>query len=529
MASGAAIAAAGLAVRSEEAPRGQLAEGKRAPACDSSGVSPTSALRLAYPLAAALALAACGSPPVAAPDGGGVQLDAGPLDGGAFDAGLADAGALDGGGVDGGGVDGGPADAGPADAGPLDGGRDAGQALFDAGPAPVGELHPELGELTLIQLDLPPGVLLRTGEAAIVVGPDGTLALIDVGAASHADELVDAVRELNTRWLTPARGYRARTPLEVEWVVLTHFHGDHIGAFERLSSGTDALRITRGVVHRGFVDVGAGLNAGDYQALCTALRGPLAALDRPLCASSSPAPCDPATFRGSSPASGCTGLFKGDLSDPGDDGQGAPTFLPLGGGARLTLLGADGFASDGVQAVAAPAFGVDENNEENARSVAGLVSHGAFCFLFAGDLSGSGQAGEPDLESHLVAQAAPLLGPLGVDVVHANHHARRTSSNARFVSATAPADGRIRHVVAGINAAYANSPHPEVLAAWEQGGRLAQGAFVATRKAPAGSSSPRFIEAGGNVVVRTLQGGRGYRLQAPATGLLLTARSVRDP
>ena len=80
----------------------------------------------------------------------------------------------------------------------------------------------------------------------------------DVGNSNHDDEVRAAIRELNTVWLTPARGYSARAPLEVEWIVLTHFRADHVGAFEALFSGADPIVLTGGVVHRGFVDVGAG-------------------------------------------------------------------------------------------------------------------------------------------------------------------------------------------------------------------------------------------------------------------------------
>ena len=220
------------------------------------------------------------------------------------------------------------------------------------------------------------------------------------------------------------------------------------------------LELTRGVIHRGFVDVGAGTNASDFADLCTQLRGPLASKNIALCTASPDSPC---TITGRAPATSCAGLTRGDLARTDDDANGTPSFIDLGSGARLELLGANGFMLQGNTPVASPAFGVADVNEENARSVVGLVRHGAFRFLFAGDLSGSGQSTEPDLESFLVNSAPEAFGTLGIDVTHANHHARKTSSNMTYVQAAAPDDGRARSVIAGINTAYVNSPHQETL------------------------------------------------------------------
>jgi hypothetical protein len=138
----------------------------------------------------------------------------------------------------------------------------------------------------------------------------------------------------------------------------------------------------------------------------------------------------------------------------------------------------------------------------------------SFRFLFAGDLSGSGASTEPDVESFVVTNNAALFAPLGVDVAHANHHARKTSSNPTWVGTAAPSDGRARNVIAGINTAYVNSPHQETLDAWLTGNRLGAGRFVVTTRAPAAGTSPLLVDAGGRVVFQTIQGGDGYWLQS---------------
>ena len=398
-------------------------------------------------------------------------------------------------------------DAAPGDAGP-----------FAPGPEPTSPLRPVPGEVTVYQLDLPPGAALKSGEAELIVGPDGTLVLIDTGNSSHDDDIRALIYDLDTSALTPERGFPARTPRQVDWVVLTHFHGDHIGGFSDLLLAGAPLEGVRGVVHRGFVDVGAALNASDYGDLCTALRGGLAALDLPLCVADTPAPCDAASFVGAYPALACPGLLAGDLADPGDDGDGVPAYLDLGGGARLTFLAADARLGDGR---AASPFGVsDDNNEENARSLVFLLTYGCFRMHFGGDLTGSGETGVPDVETFLVGSlGADVYGARGVDVVHVHHHARDTSSNAAFVALTAPLDGRARNLVAGISPAYLGSPYAAVLARWLDGDRLAGGRFWVPEVAAGGASADALVVAGGPVILQTLQAGLGYRVQAAGATL----------
>jgi hypothetical protein len=364
------------------------------------------------------------------------------------------------------------------------------------------------------------------GEASVIVGPDGTLVLVDLGNSNHDDDVRDFVHALNTQHLTPTRGFPSRAPLQVEWVVLTHYHADHIGGAPGLLGGGSPLALVHGVVHRGLVDLGPGANEADVESLCGLLRDSLAAKDWPLCEAAAPAPCNPAQWSGTYPAAACAGLRRGHL---GGSPSGAPTWLSLGAGARLTLAGADGFAVDAAGVTARAPFGTTDVNEENARSVVGVVSHGGFRYWFGGDLTGSGAATEPDVESHVVARTAPLLwSGLGVDVAHASHHARRTSSNAALVESLAPADGRSRSVVAGLNAAYLGSPHEEVVARWTGSARLGDGLFWTTHVAPGGATGAALVDADGPVIVQTIQGGRGYRVQAAGASLRSAAyRSLR--
>lgn len=401
-------------------------------------------------------------------------------------------------------------EAGATDAGTTDATTPKGP--FDPGPKPTTKLEPVFGELTIIQLDLPPGITVRIGESAIIVGPDGTTVLVDVGNSAHDDEVRAALKDLNTNALTPARGFPARGAMDVDYVLVTHFHGDHVGAFEQLLGGDEPLVIKKGVIHRGWVDVGSAVNENDFTFFCETLQGTMKAKDMGLCSAATPAPCS--DFASNVPATNCDGLLKGDLAKPEDDGAKKPSFVDLGGGARLDLLAANGWVLAGDKVVAAPAFGHEDTNEENGRSLAGMISYGAFRYHFAGDMTGTGQSTEPDIESLLVTQSASVYGALGVDVAHANHHARRTSSNASFIAKLAPKDGKARNVVAGVNGAYLGSPYEEVLTGWADDDRLATGLFWLTGTSVGGASHPKMVNAEGQVIVATIQKGDGYWVQA---------------
>lgn len=401
--------------------------------------------------------------------------------------------------------------------------------VFDPGPEPTVPITPVVGEVTIIQLDVT-STIPALGEAAIIVGPDGTVVLLDIGNASHDDDVRAALTDLNTNHLTPANGFTARTPLQVEWIVITHMHGDHVGGFDDLLVDTaEPAQVTRGIVHRGFVDIGPALNDGDYEVMCAAMRGTYAGVDYPLCESAVAPSCTFGDLSDVHAANGCPGLHVGDLDDPGDDGAGAPTYIDLGDGARLTIVAANAHVSNGTTAVAAPAFGHTDSNEENARSLAGIISHGDFRYHFGGDMTGAGTATEPDIESHLVATAGPTFyGALGVDVAHLHHHVRNTSSNATLVGALAPNDGLSRNAIGGISEAHFNSPHAETLQAWGDANRLGEGRIWITRGATGGDTHPALVVANGHVILQTIQLGLGYRVQAAGAALFsLPFESVR--
>ncbi len=99
-----------------------------------------------------------------------------------------------------------------------------------AAPEAAPELDPD-AELWIIQLDIDSWSI---GESTLVIGPDGSSVLIDVGNDSHADTIEAAVD-----------AYLGHPP---DYVLLTHQHADHIGAVDDLGFVPREALLWRGPV-----------------------------------------------------------------------------------------------------------------------------------------------------------------------------------------------------------------------------------------------------------------------------------------
>jgi len=86
--------------------------------------------------------------------------------------------------------------------------------------------------MTIEQIGLTEGLL---GESALVIGPDGTSVLIDVGWG-HKDDILTAAE-------------RSGLGDTVDWVILTHDDPDHVGSYDNLFTKRNApLTLTNEVV-----------------------------------------------------------------------------------------------------------------------------------------------------------------------------------------------------------------------------------------------------------------------------------------
>ena len=388
----------------------------------------------------------------------------------------------------------------PHDVGPCPrcaGDAGANAACDDALSLPAERLWPAPGELFYMQLGLP-GVAL--GESALVVGPDGTSVLIDVGNDSHDDNVAAWVTAVHARM--NGLGFAARPTASIDHVVVTHFHADH---GDGLREVLRRLPLRGRVIYRGLVDLAAA-NADTAAEVCAA--APASTLS--LCVAEAPAGCDPSGWRGGRPAVACPGLAGGDLLAGNSSGVG---HLRLGA-ARMEFLAVDGrIGGDSYEALVGPMRG--DSNGENARSLVALLRHGPFRLLLAGDLTGGSSDTDP-VEGFYAARLGAVsdLDGRGVDVLHVSHHGRDTSSSSPWLDRLLPIDGRDRTAVMGVSGGHAGSPHRSVLDALFARGRLGGGAVWTTRVAPFGTRAPGLYDADdGAVIVRTLDGGRGYVVQ----------------
>lgn len=109
----------------------------------------------------------------------------------------------------------------------------------------------DTGVLGLVQLDCEGWI----GEAMLIVGPDGSRVLLDVGNDDHAAYVSEAVERYT--------GER-----DVTAAILTHFHSDHAGGFDDLAVGVGTL-VSRGAVHLDAVSLPDRFAAANRVDLCS--------------------------------------------------------------------------------------------------------------------------------------------------------------------------------------------------------------------------------------------------------------------
>jgi len=151
-------------------------------------------------------------------------------------------------------------------------------------------------------------------------------------------------------------------------------------------------------------------------------------------------------YNGSATTSGCISDWE---TAAADTTAGAPRVapigleIPLGAGAKLTVVAANG------DVIGSSSVNV---SDENDRSIAVLVQHGGFDYLWASDLGGGSGDGtctgrstsQVDVESHVIQAispggAHPLISAGGIDVLNVNHHGSESSTNSTWMNLARPA------------------------------------------------------------------------------------------
>lgn len=269
--------------------------------------------------------------------------------------------------------------------------------------------------MTIEQIGLKSGLL---GESALVIGPDGTSVLIDVGWG-HKGDIMTALE-------------RSELGSSVDWVILTHDDPDHVGSFNNLFTKNNAPLVLNEQVVRWDTDQ-------------------------------------------------------------------LPFTIELGDGAQLTLFVADGrlATADGELDLFAELDDLDRL--DNSHSVAGIITYGAFSYVFAGDMPGGGKS-TPDMEGLIASHASeiPWVPEGGVTMAHVNHHGISTSTNQAWTDWLAP-----RFALLGATNVYLDVPSPEALTALEPHVE----AIWVTETGKFGNENEQTCVAHGSVVVQVATGG----------------------
>jgi len=176
--------------------------------------------------------------------------------------------------------------------------------------------------------------------------------------------------------------------------------------------------------------------------------------------------------------------------------ESGPVELDLGGGAQVRLLAVDGRSHDGRTCAV--------GDDENARSLLGVLSWGAFDYVFAGDLTGGGKD-TPDCEGAYVGTA--LLPE--ADLLHLGHHGIDSATSDAWLDRVFPA-GAHRNALVGANLAYGWAPDQAVIDRVVP--HLGDGRLWVTRKGAFAGDDDKVVEAHGDVVVR-VRGAETYEIE----------------
>lgn len=285
---------------------------------------------------------------------------------------------------------------------------------FKAAPAAVPAVGESLPPFAPGGLDIH-HINTGLGSAAFLVLPDRTTVLIDCGSTIGADRL--------PRFKAPPRPDDSRLPGEwvaryvqrvhprgadapVDYGVVSHFHGDHMGGFP------DFLRHVRikTFLDRGWPDYGA---PGPFE-------GPLAGLYKGALA-------EQAKVYGMK-----IERFRGGANDQIVLRYEAEKYATF----EVRQLAVNGEVWTGEGTTMRRRLDPREPANENALCAALRVRYGAFDYYTGGDLPGPSEKPEVPSARDMESPVAWITGP--VDVAVLNHHGNPDSTTAFFLSVLQP-------------------------------------------------------------------------------------------
>lgn len=274
------------------------------------------------------------------------------------------------------------------------------------------------------------------GNACFCVLPDGTTLLIDVGDFSSADSLrrstiVPDNRKSPARWVADYihEFHPAGKKAQIDYVLLTHFHDDHIGHFYAVSIHPQGQYKLSGITELGtllpiriLIDRGspeAKDKPGEEPAVRQLFAKYLEDYDRFIDYQTKTNKLQHQKFT----VGACKQIKL--LHQP----SAFPDFT-------IKNLFANGeISSNWDSTIVIRKFKQGDQPDENDLSLGIRISYGAFDYYTGGDISGVDGLGTADPAS-MESLAAPVIG--SVDVAVLNHHGDRDSQNEFFVRTIRP-------------------------------------------------------------------------------------------
>ncbi len=218
------------------------------------------------------------------------------------------------------------------------------------------------------QADAPVGLTVvivdvGQGDGIVVKAPDGTVHVIDAGPPGEG-----------TAAMLPV--INSLQPTGYGFTFLSHFHIDHLGGLDEvLNSEPFTIAYDRGDVNRP-----SNGDVNNYLSAAGARRATIV----------------------------------------------VGAVYPLGGGATVTCVAANGYVAGGAYVDPTPSA-----QEENSRSIALRLDYGMFSMWLGGDLTG-GASSTSDIES------PATLACGDIDVYKCNHHGSTTSTNLNLMARLQP-------------------------------------------------------------------------------------------
>lgn len=229
---------------------------------------------------------------------------------------------------------------------------------------------------------------VQCAGATLVIGPNGTRMLMDGG--NDGDGNGDIIPYFNSIGLLPSD--------DLNYIIAGHLDGDHIGGLDEVIYG--GYDVLNRVYYNGSNKSNATVTAF-FNAAATTTAGPAIPMS-------------------------------------------LGTVIQLGNGATATCVAVHGSILSG---------GSVSVSEENDKSIALLIKYGEFEYLFASDLGGGeddqwctgrntatnyANVETPLAQSLRSPSGANLLGPLGVELLHVNHHGSESSTNKDYMNLLTP-------------------------------------------------------------------------------------------